>query len=37
MHAIFYKKYWDLLGDDLVTEVLEAINLAKYLKGGMIQ
>ena len=33
MHAIFYKKYWDLLGDDLVTEVLEAVNLAKIPEG----
>lgn len=29
MHAIFYKKYWDLLGDDLVKEVIEAVNMAK--------
>ena len=29
----FIKKYWDLLGDDLVTEVLEAINLAKIPEG----
>ena len=26
LHAIFYKKFWHLLGDDLVREVLEAVN-----------
>src|SRR3989337_2945077 len=26
LHAIFYKKNWHLLGDDLVKEVLEAVN-----------
>ena len=26
LHAIFYKKFWHLLGQDLVKEVLEAVN-----------
>ncbi|XP_014755959.1 uncharacterized protein LOC104584065 [Brachypodium distachyon] len=26
LHAVFYKRYWSLLGDDLVKEVLEAVN-----------
>jgi hypothetical protein len=26
LHAIFYKRFWHLLGDDLVHEVLAAVN-----------
>jgi hypothetical protein len=26
LHAIFYKRYWSLLGDELIDEVLLAIN-----------
>lgn len=26
LHAVFYKRFWDLLGDDLMKEVLEAVN-----------
>lgn len=26
LHAVFYKRFWELLGDDLVKEVLEAVN-----------
>jgi hypothetical protein len=33
MHAVFYKRFWELLGDDLVKEVLEAVNLAKIPEG----
>jgi hypothetical protein len=33
MHAVFYKIFWELLGDDLVKEVLEAVNLAKIPEG----
>jgi hypothetical protein len=33
MHAIFYKRFWDLLGDDLVKEVLDAVNSAKLPDG----
>lgn len=33
MHAIFYKRFWELLGDDLVKEVLEAVNSAKIPDG----
>jgi len=33
MHAVFYKRFWDVLGDDLVKEVLEAVNLAKIPEG----
>ena len=29
MHAVFYKRFWELLGDDLVKEVLEAVNSTK--------
>jgi hypothetical protein len=27
LHAIFYKRYWSLLGEELIDEVLSAINL----------
>ena len=37
MHAVFYKRFWELLGDDMVKEVLEAVSTAKYQKDGMIQ
>lgn len=26
MHAFFYKRFWELLGEDLISEVLQAIN-----------
>jgi hypothetical protein len=26
LHAVFYKRFWDLLGDDLIKEVLMAVN-----------
>jgi hypothetical protein len=26
LHAIFYKRFWDMLGDDLIKEVLAAVN-----------
>jgi hypothetical protein len=26
LHAIFYKRFWNMLGDDLVREVLHAVN-----------
>ena len=29
MHTVFYKRFWELLGDDLVKEVLEAVNSTK--------
>lgn len=33
MHAVFYKRFWDLLGDDLVQEVLQAVNSAQIPEG----
>jgi hypothetical protein len=30
---VFYKRFWDILGDDLVTKVLKAINMKKILEG----
>jgi len=33
MHAKFYKRFWGLLGDDLIKEVLEAVNLAQIPEG----
>jgi hypothetical protein len=33
LHAIFYKRFWYLLGDDLTHEVLEAVNTCKIPKG----
>jgi hypothetical protein len=33
MHAIFYKRFWELLGDDLVKEVLAAVNSAEIPEG----
>ena len=33
MHAVFYKWFWELLGDDLVKEVLEAVNSQKIPDG----
>lgn len=33
MHAVFYKRFWELLGDDLVKEVLAAVNSAEIPEG----
>ena len=33
LHAIFYKRFWHMLGDDLVQEVLQAVNSA-YVPDG---
>jgi hypothetical protein len=26
LHAVFYKRYWSLIGDDLTREVMQAVN-----------
>ena len=33
LHAIFYKRFWSMLGDDLVTEVLQAVNSCTIPSG----
>jgi hypothetical protein len=33
LHAIFYKRFWNMLGDDLVREVLHAVNTATIPDG----
>lgn len=33
LHAIFYKRFWPMLGDDLVEEVLHAINTCVIPQG----
>lgn len=33
LHAIFYKRFWGMLGEDLVTEVLEAVNTYSVPQG----
>ena len=33
MHAVFYKRFWELVGDDLVKEVLAAVNTAQIPEG----
>lgn len=33
MHAVSYKKFWDMFGDDLVKEVLDAVNKAEVPEG----
>lgn len=33
LHAIFYKRFWHMLGDDLVHEVLQAVNTASIPEG----
>ena len=33
LHAIFFKRFWGMLGNDLVDEVLQAINSATILAG----
>lgn len=33
LHAIFYKRFWNMLGDDLVREVLQAVNTAVIPEG----
>ena len=33
LHAVFFKRFWDLLGDSLVTEVLDAVNNCKIPDG----
>jgi hypothetical protein len=37
MHAIFYKNYWDLIGGDLVQEVLQSLKIQdRYQKAGTV-
>ena len=33
LHAIFYKRFWDMLGEELEDEVLEAVNSATVPEG----
>ena len=33
LHAIFYKRFWPMLGDDLVDEVLKAVNYCAIPEG----
>lgn len=33
LHAVFFKRFWSLLGDTLVSEVLDAVNNCKILDG----
>lgn len=33
LHAVFYKRFWDFLGEYLVKEVLEAVNNCKIPEG----
>jgi UDP-3-O-acyl-N-acetylglucosamine deacetylase len=33
LHAIFYKRFWHMLGDDLVQKVLQAVNSASIPDG----
>ena len=33
LHAIFYKRFWNMMGDDLVREVLQAVNTATIPDG----
>jgi len=33
MHAVFYKRFWEIVGDDLVNKVLVAVNSAQIPEG----
>ena len=33
LHAIFYKRFWSMLGDDLIEEVLQAVNTGTIPNG----
>ena len=33
LHAIFYKRFWPMLGDDLIEEVLKAVNTCTIPSG----
>ena len=33
LHAIFYKRFWSMLGDDLTEEVLQAVNTCSIPTG----
>lgn len=33
LHAIFYKRFWSMLGDDLTKEVLQAVNTCSIPDG----
>lgn len=33
LHAIFYKKFWPILGEDLIREVLQAVNSGVIPEG----
>jgi hypothetical protein len=35
MPALFYKEYWDIVGDDVVTEVLKVLREGLCRQGGM--
>jgi hypothetical protein len=36
LHAIFYKRYWSLIGEELTDEVLSAINSGAIPEGWNI-
>jgi hypothetical protein len=33
IHAVFYKKFWDICGDEITTEVLQALNSGIIAEG----
>lgn len=33
LHAVFYKRFWDMLGDDLIKEVLQVTNTSLVTIG----
>jgi hypothetical protein len=33
LHAVFYKRFWEMLGDDLIKEVLHAVNNISVPEG----
>ena len=33
LHAIFFKRFWNMLGEELTDEVLQAVNSSTILEG----
>lgn len=37
LHAIFFKRFWHILDEELIDEILDAIRRGRYQKGGIPQ
>lgn len=37
LHAIFFKRFWHILGEELTNEVQDAIKRGRYHSAGILQ